>query len=740
MKLFKIYAIFCLSLGCCYGQNNLILGSGELHATFESIGISVPFIGDDNQDSDHSIQYRATGTVEWVTGHQLTRVKDDMFVGSLVMLEEGMEYDLLISFSDPDGVSGSPVSGSISTRTEVNHLPTGNHWYVQPDGNDDGAGSVNDPFEHVEFALSTAQPGDAVHLQEGVFHQSADLSFHGSVSGEPIFLVADGDNVLLDGSDPDLVFAPGSWIDEGGGVYAVDLSYRPFLIAVQDSQLYRYTSWNDFTNDVHDLGRGYYQNGANRLFVRFPQGTNPSNTEIFISSKPFALHLYYCENFIIQGITFQNFGSNEWSKAIYLDGAKHVTLRSCHFRNNTVPVWIKRQTEDCVVEYNTFLNTGPFMWPWSIVKGTSHETSAIVFSGGFTGRRNVIRYNRIEGYFDGMGVGGESGMEYSYETDVYGNLFVKIPDDIIEADGTSSNIRFWNNTATEFHMGVSIAPGDRGPVYIFRNLFYNYGNTLTNTVDGYPASQVKFNHGYATETGPMFFYHNTSVGDNGEISALLLKTPGIWELLTCRNNIWIGNAFALEDWDGSRPCDFDYDVMHTTGNSPYARVGGTTYVSFTDYQSGTGQESHGRDILPQFMDVESGDFRLVSESDLVDQGVLIPGFNHDYAGSGPDPGAFECGMNPPPAILNLKASVDGPDILLTWQPIHGSTYTIRLFDIPFGSRELITVMGWPDTSYAFSDLSQQSGGAYFDVRAFMNGIEGPPGTRVGKLTFQTDTP
>jgi hypothetical protein len=662
-------------------------------------------------------------------------VGNGSFTGSVVLLDPGTSYEIQITFTDPDGVSGSPVTASITTRTDVIGSPSGTHWFLHPDGDDNGAGTMTDPFATLEFAIYNALPGDAIHLMNGRYHQAADVSYHGSLVDEPLFVVADGDSVIFDGADPNLVANPAAWVPLGTAIYATPTSYEPFFVAVSDSQLYRYSTWDDFDGDVHGLGSGYYRDPTGDLYVRFPQGTSPGTTTVQVASLPFALHLYYCENIVIDGVRFRYYGSGSWSKAIYIDGSKRITLRQCSFFNNTTPLWIKRHAEDCTIEHCDFRNSSVFHWPWSIVKGTSHETSALTFSGGFAGRRNIVRYNRIQCFFDAMGLGGDVGAGYSYETDVHGNVMTRIPDDLIETDGTSSNIRIWGNTSSMFHMGISIAPGDLGPTYVFRNVFYDFGNTLTNTVDGYPASQVKFNHGYATVTGPMFFYHNTSSGTNGDISALLLKTPGTWEMLTSRNNIWLGTYYAVEDWSGTRPCDFDYDCAHTTGTYPYARIGDTTYLTFADYQAGTGLESNGWDLQPVFEDPASGDFRLVSGSPLLDQGVVIPGFNHDYVGSGPEPGAYETGAAAPPGVTDLHIRLDNIDVLLQWAPVPEATYNIYSGIDAYGDLLDLIAAGWPTTEIRLVGEAGTPGSAFYDVRAWRLGQEGPSSEQtVGKQT------
>ncbi len=271
-KLVLTLMIMFLLSAPCLAQHELSLGQVELHATYRSIGITIPFAGDANGNSTHLLEHRSFGSTEWRQAHPLSRVSNNSFIGSIVLLEPGTVYEVRASFSDPDGVTGSPAAGSISTRDDEMGSPSGTHWYVSPDGEDRNPGVIaSDPFETLEHALYTAQPGDAVHLLEGTYHQAAEVSTHGSSSGQAIYVRSEGNDAVFDGSDPDLLFNPGTWSSEGGDIYSVDVTYSPFFVAVEDSQLYSCTSWDDFEGDVHGLEKGYYQNPSDRLYLRFPQ-------------------------------------------------------------------------------------------------------------------------------------------------------------------------------------------------------------------------------------------------------------------------------------------------------------------------------------------------------------------------------------------------------------------------------------------------------------------------------------
>jgi hypothetical protein len=75
-------------------------------------------------------------------------------------------------------------------------------------------------------------------------------------------------------------------------------------------------------------------------------------------------------------------------------------------------------------------------------------------------------------------------------------------------------------------------------------------------------------------------------------------------------------------------------------------MGGANYFSFPSFQSGTGQEPHGRWGKATFVNAAAGDLSLTAGSPGIDQGVVLPGFNDAgspwfYGGAAPDIGAFE---------------------------------------------------------------------------------------------------
>ncbi len=66
--------------------------------------------------------------------------------------------------------------------------PGSRSYYVSPDGNDMGAGTLNDPWETLGRACAIARPGDRIYLREGIYPET----LRPACSGEPDRLIQFG--------------------------------------------------------------------------------------------------------------------------------------------------------------------------------------------------------------------------------------------------------------------------------------------------------------------------------------------------------------------------------------------------------------------------------------------------------------------------------------------------------------------------------------------------------------------
>lgn len=123
--------------------------------------------------------------------------------------------------------------------------------------------------------------------------------------------------------------------------------------------------------------------------------------------------------------------------------------------------------------------------------------------------------------------------------------------------------------------------------------------------------------------------------------------------------MWVGTEHAVGNYNTGQPIDLDYDDLWNGGADDLVRWDSTGYATLAELAAATGQESHGLSVEPKFAQAASGDYRLDAASALIDAGVLIPGINDDYAGSGPDLGAYESeGYGFSLAVIPLSQQID----------------------------------------------------------------------------------
>ena len=607
----------------------------ELYGTFHAMGVIVTLDPADDPDGDAtaSVEYRVSGSGSYRPGFPLSRIRGTRFVGSLFWLSPGTAYDVRVAFSDPDGaLHGVTVSGTASTRAEVTIPAQDNSYYVSP-GGVGTACTLGSPCSLTE-GLSHAQAGDAVILRGGVYTQGNISLPQSGAPGAPIVIRGhDGETAILDGADPDSDTF--SWTADGDGVYHTTVNVPDtHLVTADGERLFPYDDLTDLHNLSRDNTPGFFNSGTT-LYVHLAGDANPNGAAMLVSRYGNAFtveqdHIYFLN------LTFRHYGQGEYPKAIYFDGASHNLVEGCTFASNDLGIGIKRASHRNVIQDNQFYDT-IFDWPWADIKELGGlEDGGVAFYDPATGRGNVIRRNTFHDDFDGLGVCPSDNAATTNETDVYENLIYNMGDDGLETDGQCSNVRIWGNTFHDVLMGISLAPVYDGPVYAVRNLIYRTG--VGN--NSYSGSPFKFNSGYGA-SGPMLLFHNTAdaalPGNNG----LYIKSPGSWDLIYARNNVWAGTDYALENYNTGQPVDLDYDELWNGNSGDLMRWDSTNYATLAAFSAATGQEPHGLSVPPGFADAAGGDYALDPASDLIDAGLLIPGINDDYVGAAPDSGAFE---------------------------------------------------------------------------------------------------
>jgi hypothetical protein len=430
------------------------------------------------------------------------------------------------------------------------------------------------------------------------------------------------------------------------------------LVTANGQRLYPYQSLSNLQSLIWGIP-GFYASGTT-VYVRLAGNANPNSTTMIVSRYNHAFnveqdHIYFLD------LTFRHYGRGSWAKAIYFFNGSDNLVQGCTFSINDLGIGIKYTSHRNVIQDNAFYDT-VFDWPWDAVKsGSELETGGVRFYDPVDGRGTVIRRNTFHDYFDGFGACPNSASVVTNETDVYENVVYNAGDDGMETDGRCSNVRIWSNIFHDVLMGISLAPVYDGPVYAVRNLIYRTG--VGN--NDYSGSAFKFNSGYDT-SGPMYLFHNTSDAavTTPRSSGLDIKSPGSWELIYARNNVWSGTDYALSNANPTQPLNLDYDDLYTTQAGELAWWSGLPdrhLNTLAELQAATGQEMHGLNVAPGFADAAAGDYSLDDDSGLIDAGLFIPGINDGYGGAAPDIGAYEFTPS-----LTLRGVPGNQTIYLDW--------------------------------------------------------------------------
>ena len=609
--------------------------------------------GDDNRNARVAVEYRSQGSLSWQTGLDLVRLQGEesfvrnaldyiapnLFSGSLFDLQADTAYEVRLTLTDPDGITGeSQRTLTVRTRAEPKPAPDGRVLHVYPPG----------------YTGPKQQPAYSGLLEA---YNMAGLGGDWSRASPP--RVRPGDTLLVH-----------------AGVYA---SKRDQYSHELNS---RYTTccgtpWDGtYYLDVDgtaDKPIAIVAAGDGEVIF---DGQN--NTVLF--NVMGADHTYF------EGITFRNTGIAIEAGMKHIAGARGLTVKHSQFVDIGVAIhsdW--SGSSGFYIADNDMrgresldkLATWYAVKPWVDLPNFNEQAKMKSFYAvSIYGQGHVIAYNRVRGFHDGLDHA-TYGMPDGYPdtpdsrmplaNDIYNNDIDVMHDNCIETDGSARNMRVLRNRCFNAVLGgMSPQPIFGGPVYFIRNVVYNnwWGPVK---IHGEPAG--------------VFYYNNTFVGEFKQ----LMPASNIH----LRNNLILGQAtqprvFALDtftnysssDYNGFRPNPgqaesfawnsppFD-QVRNFYNDRKRPEVADTTaplikrsFATLRDYQRGTGQDLHSRlidyDVFvaapqPDFTDVthvvdaQSIDLRLRKGAVAIDAGTPLPTITNGFLGKAPDLGAYEYG-------------------------------------------------------------------------------------------------
>jgi hypothetical protein len=175
--------------------------SMELYGTFHAMGVIVTIAptDDPNSTANAGVQYR-TGSGSFKQGFPLTRVVSNRFVGSLFWLTPSTNYEVRVTFSDPNTgpLDKITVASSAATRADISIPVPNTRHFVSPNGS--GTSCTQMSPCTLSAGISKAQAGDAVVLLGGVYYQANFTMPRSGTSTAPIVIRSQtGETAILDG-------------------------------------------------------------------------------------------------------------------------------------------------------------------------------------------------------------------------------------------------------------------------------------------------------------------------------------------------------------------------------------------------------------------------------------------------------------------------------------------------------------------------------------------------------------
>jgi len=198
--------------------------------TLENLGFRWYIDGDENRNAKVEVAFRKKGEQAWREALPMLRVQNEvvefhypdqqailcgnLFAGSVLSLQPGMEYEVRFTMTDPDG--GAPAEPKVviaATRDVPRAFEGGRKLHLYPEGY---AGKrESESYTDIMAAYKAAQPGDILLFHAGVYQTSSGyrlqksgapgkpIVFRGGIDGEAT-IEAKGDKVTLlsvDGTD-----------------------------------------------------------------------------------------------------------------------------------------------------------------------------------------------------------------------------------------------------------------------------------------------------------------------------------------------------------------------------------------------------------------------------------------------------------------------------------------------------------------------------------------------------------
>jgi hypothetical protein len=689
-----------------HAENRIESPTIEIYPTCHCVGLDVSYQGDDNGNCAAEFQYKRKGDSDWTQGVEMTFDRNRKRIwASAFRFNPGEEVEVKVSITDPDISTPLTLEGQTRLRTLVAENSDGREIHVDIQASEGGDGSKTRPYRKVADAVGNLKPGDTVWIHPGIYHENIALNgvkgspkkpivIRGAVSNvtatkvKPLAPFTDGDSGVMPVLTSYKSLAPNvPWKEHGDDIYSTpvpDVGLEKLAVSraqtgyvtIDGGRMYCYRTLqvlreNPLENalyknsgvELHHYLRikgskhvalpGWtYDSQAGLLYVRMEKGKRPHAHRFAYATTPYGIRLDNCSDVVIRDLEVGYFGT----ACISLDGDSDrcVILNNILHHSLNQLLVVSEEIDELAIWNNRIYDRGFHLYPWQVWMSPPAIRNGY---GGIillSGRGQSIVGNTIHDVFNVMGCDSAKNpnLKVHRDMDILDNYCYNAGDDAYEPDGGGVNVRLLNNRSFNTLTSFSIAPVERGPLYVMHNVA---------VARNYP---FKLNNLNCNSTGAAYIYHNTVLAIGKGTRAINMPPVKHMKLFGnkyFRNNLLMtGKNFVDTGRDGAT---LDYNCYWRTDGDPNgeARFKWHDKGEFTGIKAffeGTGQEEHGFIENPQCANAPKYttedlfdamaqakelhfDLSIQPSSPCVDRGVKIRGINSDFKGEAPDVGAFE---------------------------------------------------------------------------------------------------
>ncbi len=619
---------------------------------------------------------------------------------------------------------------------------------------------INVPADYptIQAAVNAAQSNDIILIQPGVYYEY--VSFDGSGKTNISIVGTSRESTIIDAADTNLINVPNSlWENQGNNIFRTPFNHSvgdyPYASITDSILLFTYPTMQNFLEGYAGSGI-YLDETSNYLYIYIENGQDPNQLPISVSKALAALYLRNCNSWKIKNLTFKH-GAR--ANVFFRYTCNDITFDSIATLNCKYGILHWGSSSNVEIKNSYFRSNINKSWSWVEVKQPPNgapktmEGSAIKLDYVLNSK---IHNNEIYGTFDGIGLSNILA-HGEINNQIYENKIHNIFDDAIELEEGGRLVQVFSNIIYDSFVGISLAPYEGGPHYIFRNEIITDKEILWDDSNG-----QDWRYGYIFKLGgkklPSYnpeikcenakIYHNTFVGYRSVVQFAAYND--LWKDFEFYNNIFYshlgypimdsglseeGNvynsnlyfrythAILIKRWNDTVAGDFA--SLEVAKLSPPG-------VSSNWEENGIEADPLFKGVLPIVSEGSLVEISLKQESPAINSGIIINSDWPDVVGivdSLPDIGAREY-----VSTLNVENEIT-PDHFVLYQnypnPFNPAT-TIR-YEIPeisFVTLKVYDILGREVTTL----VNEEKPAGKYEIEFYAKGL--PSGIYFYKMQVQ----